>query len=101
MAASDLSFGEALRHLKEGSLVARSGWNGKGMWLKLVRSTDYAVGHVGVAVMSGHAQFKREGGIYEMPFELLPWIGMKTADDKFVPWLASQTDILAEDWAVL
>ena len=33
--------------------------------------------------------------------EGLPWIGMKTADDKFVPWLASQTDILAEDWEVL
>jgi len=31
----------------------------------------------------------------------LPWIGMKTADDKFVPWLASQTDLLAEDWGEL
>lgn len=31
----------------------------------------------------------------------LPWIGMKTADNKFVPWLASQTDMLAEDWAVI
>ena len=30
-----------------------------------------------------------------------PWIGMKTADEKFVPWLASQTDMLAEDWVVL
>ena len=29
---------------------------------------------------------------------LSPWIGMKTADGKFVPWLASQTDMLAEDW---
>lgn len=29
---------------------------------------------------------------------LLPWIGMKTADNGFVPWLASQTDILAHDW---
>lgn len=32
---------------------------------------------------------------------LLPWIGMKTADNKFVPWLASQTDVLAEDWMIL
>ncbi|NLL68412.1 MAG: DUF2829 domain-containing protein [Clostridiaceae bacterium] len=30
-----------------------------------------------------------------------PWIGMKTADNKFVPWLASQTDVLAEDWMVI
>ena len=33
--------------------------------------------------------------------EVAPWIGMKTADNKFVPWLASQTDILAEDWEVV
>jgi len=33
--------------------------------------------------------------------EPLPWIGMKTADDKFVPWLASQTDVLANDWCVV
>ncbi|MNJ71027.1 hypothetical protein D3C76_1571760 [compost metagenome] len=33
--------------------------------------------------------------------ELSPWIGMKTADNKFVPWLASQTDVLAEDWVVV
>jgi hypothetical protein len=31
----------------------------------------------------------------------LPWIGMKTVDDKFVPWLASQTDVLAEDWGIV
>ena len=31
----------------------------------------------------------------------LPWIGMKTVDDKFVPWLASQTDVLSEDWGVV
>lgn len=33
--------------------------------------------------------------------ELMPWIGMKTADGKFVPWLASQTDLLASDWSVV
>lgn len=33
--------------------------------------------------------------------DLLPWIGMKAADNCFVPWLASQTDILAEDWELL
>ena len=31
-------------------------------------------------------------------YELLPFIALKTVDDKVVPWLASQTDILAEDW---
>jgi hypothetical protein len=32
---------------------------------------------------------------------MLPWIGMKTADNKFVPWLASQTDVLSEDWQII
>lgn len=31
----------------------------------------------------------------------LPWIGMKTADEKIVPWLASQTDVLADDWQII
>ena len=33
--------------------------------------------------------------------KLLPWVGMKTADGGFVPWLASQTDVLAEDWQIV
>ncbi|WP_326514165.1 DUF2829 domain-containing protein [Clostridium intestinale] len=77
------NFGEAIKYLKRGLKVARSGWNGKGMHLKLVPNGYYDVGL----------------SIVEEPCEgLLPWIGMKTADNKFVPWLASQTDILAEDY---
>lgn len=77
-----LSFGDAIRHLKLGTRVARAGWNGKGMWLAYVSAGAY---DVGVKTMIGAD-------------DLLPWIGMKTADGKFVPWLASQTDVLAEDW---
>lgn len=76
-----LPFGLAIDALKQGLRVARSGWNGKGMWLELIGSSDYQ--------------------IEAMDKQLLPWIGMKTADDKFVPWLASQTDVLAEDWIIL
>ena len=75
-----MDFGQALRALKECKLVARAGWNGKGMWLILVES--YQVGY--------------HPGVLGRP--LLPWIGMKTADGSFVPWLASQGDMLAEDW---
>jgi hypothetical protein len=57
------------------------------MWLKLVQVTGYSV-----------TTELAYGG--ERP-ELLPWIGMKTADGKFVPWLASQTDLLANDWEVV
>lgn len=67
------NFGFALRELKSGKAVSRSGWNGKGMWLKLqTPDTNSKM--------------------------TLPYIYMKTADDKLVPWLASQTDILATDW---
>ena len=83
---STLCFGLALEHLQNGRRVCRDGWNGKGMWLILVRPEDWSVTN------------DFEDG---EPHALLPWIGMKTADDKFVPWLASQTDILAEDWCVL
>lgn len=79
-----MNFGQALEKLKEGKKVARSGWNGKGMWLTLVNSQNYTVD----AVRSGS-------------HSVLPWIGMKTADNCFVPWLASQTDMLAEDWEVI
>lgn len=77
------SFGEALEFLKEGKRVLRIGWNGKGMWLLKIHADDYVVLHTLVIDM-----------------EEIAWIGMKTADNKFVPWLASQTDIQAEDWIV-
>lgn len=79
-----MTFGLAVEALKAGHRVARAGWNGKGMWLKLVPK-DLAD-----AVAFQHAALNP-----------LPWIGMKTADDCFVPWLASQTDMLAEDWAIV
>jgi len=79
-----LTFGDALHMLKLGKRVARSGWNGKGMWLKLVP-----------ADLADKIAFEYAA------LNALPWIGMKTADEKFVPWLASQTDVLAEDWMVI
>ena len=90
--ATGMSFGMALEAVKLGRCVARAGWNGKGMWLGLVRGGRYDVyDHCAKPPFSGR------------PAEdvFLPWIGMKTADDCFVPWLASQTDMLAEDWAVV
>lgn len=79
-----LTFGLAIEALKAGKRVARGGWNGKGMWLHLVRSE--------------HWRFT-DGE--QDNFPLLPFIAMKTADDKTVPWLASQTDMLAEDWTII
>ena len=71
-----MNFGGAIVALKGGNIVARKGWNGKGMWLKL-------------QVPDAHSKMT------------LPYIYMKTAQDDLVPWLASQTDILADDWGLV
>lgn len=73
-------FGWALAVLEDGGKVARKGWNGKEMWAVLVSE------YLGRRVAE---HFDLEGQ---------QWIGMKTADGHFVPWLASQTDMLAKDW---
>lgn len=89
-----LSFGDAVVALKEGLRVAREGWNGKGMWLVLVQPDDDAdVPPCPAYAVAGIVDDATNG--------CLPWIGMKTADNKFVPWLASQTDVLAEDWQIV
>ena len=80
------NFSTALFALKQGRRVARSGWNGKGMFLVLVSADGWCLSNGPVALLGTRR---------------LPWIGMKTADDGFVPWLASQTDLLADDWVVL
>jgi len=81
-----MDFGEMLKGLKLGNYLARRGWNGKGMYLFLVELYTMPAG---CELLPGEPE---EG------FELAPFIAMKTADGKVVPWLASQTDVLAEDW---
>lgn len=69
-------FGEAIARLKNGERVCRSGWNGKSMYLEL-----------------------------QVPDEnskmTLPYIYMSTVQGDLVPWLASQTDVLADDWSTI
>lgn len=90
-----LSFGDAVAALKEGLRVERAGWNGKGMFLSLVkgRDTDY---HVNSEVFG-----TGNDGNSQDQLPVLDAIYMKTADNKLVPWLASQTDVLAEDWQIV
>lgn len=84
---NNMNFGQAIEALKQGKKVARAGWNGKGMFLLYVPATKWGI--------------IEEIGL-DIPKEnLSPWIGMKTADGKFVPWLASQTDMLSEDWVTV
>jgi len=71
-----MNFGKAIEEMKKGNKLSRKGWNGKGMYLE-IQNPD------------------------ENSKMTLPYIWMKTACNNKVPWLASQTDILAEDWGVV
>lgn len=89
--SGNLSFGDAIEYLKRGFKVARKGWNGKGMFLFLVQGSRFKVNRPPLL------------GIYEEGTEINyhAHIDMKTADNQVVPWLASQTDMLADDWEIV
>lgn len=98
-----LNFGQAVEALKQGKRVCRVGWNDKGMWLRLVQPGTEELDDAICSGESNTYSFTVLGSdqSYNDWDEALPWIGMRTADRKFVPWLASQTDVLAEDWQVV
>ena len=86
-----MNFSDALRHLKAGLKVSRAGWNGKDMFLFLVPGSVFEVSRpplLGIypegAVINYHAH-----------------IDMKTAQNYCIPWVATQADILAEDWKLV
>lgn len=84
-----MTFGEAIEALKAGLRVARAGWNGRGMFLYLIKGVEL------------QQSLKYGFGEYQNELEFASSICMKTADNKLVVgWLASQTDMLAEDWAI-
>ena len=68
-----MKIGPAVETLEDGGKVTRSGWNGVGMWLEL-------------QVPDEHSKMSR------------PYIYMTTVDGQRVPWVASQSDLLAADW---
>lgn len=82
-----LDFGTAIALMRRGARVQRAGWNGKGMWLRYVdlyNDKEFAL---------------RENSCARGTW--LPFLAMKTVDNGLVPWLASQTDMLATDWSAL
>jgi hypothetical protein len=83
-----MNFSQILVELKAGRLASRRGWNGKAMFIFLVPGSTFKVNR--------HPLL----GIYPEGHEInyQPHIDMCTADGSIVPWLASQTDILADDW---
>ena len=84
-------FSAALRELKKNKKVARAGWNGKDMFIFLVPGSTFQVTRAPLM------------GIYPEGTEINyhAHVDMKTADGQVVPWLCSQTDLLADDWEVI
>ena len=93
-----MKFGEAIEAAKNGERVARKGWNGKGMWIAYTPGSEFAP----ELAKSGHAAAHRAEEAPSEDVRLLPHIDMRAADGSMViGWLASQSDMLAEDWAVV
>lgn len=108
-----MTFGEALEAVKQGKLVAREGWNGKNMFIFMrpadslpvdvvidnVKSLPQAVKNYYVGQFS-HTRQEKEKGKNLVHFS--QYLCMKAADESIVNgWLASQTDMLSEDWTIL
>lgn len=83
-----MDFQSALTLVKSGKKACRTGWNGKGMFIYLVPGSTFQVNREPLL------------GIFPLgtPVTYLPHIDFRTADGKFVPWVASQTDLLETDW---
>lgn len=98
--AKKFDFGLALHAMKQGAAVAREGWNGKGMWVALTPGTSIEAKFAKCGHAAGKRALELDDG--EAEIELLPHIDMRAADGSMViGWLASQTDMLAEDWVIV
>lgn len=86
-----MNFSQALEQIKQDQCVARSNWNGKNMFIFLVNGSTFKVNRAPLL------------GIFPEGTEINyhPHIDMRTVDGTIVPWLCSQTDMLAEDWEVV
>lgn len=89
-----MSFSDALNRIKHGARVARDGWNGKNMWLAL------SPGKSNNPTENFWSRPVRDWGRIQKidAIGVRPYIVMYTAQKDIVPWVASQTDLLAEDW---
>jgi hypothetical protein len=86
-----MDFSDALKELKAGLRVARKGWNDKGMFIFLVPGSTFVVNRAPLL------------GIYPEGTQINyhAHVDMKTTTGEVVPWLCSQTDMLADDWGVV
>lgn len=114
---TNLTFGEALEAVKKGDLITRKGWNGKGMFVFMRPEDNLSVDMIVNKVKSlpnsvknyfsgkcswTSSEAKTKNAPEKTMIKFTGYLCMKAADDTIVNgWLASQTDMLAEDWIVL
>jgi hypothetical protein len=77
----NLNFGQAIEALKDGKKVARQGWNGKGMWIEILKLYTHT------PVQDGRT--------------LQPLLTIKRVEGDYAQWQPSATDTLAEDWTIV
>lgn len=95
-----MNFGKALEHLKRGGKVKRSGWNGKDMFIYLVNGQTVPIDNLRNEAADALEATKLTNRGQSV--NINSHIDMKAADGSIVVgWLASQTDMLAEDWEVV
>jgi len=86
-----LNFSDALEEIKAGKRLQRKGWNGKGMFIFLVQGSTFTANREPLLSILGEGTEVNYHG----------HVDMRTADGMIVPWLCSQTDLLAEDWGIV
>ena len=93
-----MNFGQAIEAAKFGKKIFRRGWNGKGMFVALMpalKLPPYSSQEPGAKVNDRTAKYIGP----DMPLDSQPYFAMWTAQQQWQPgWLASQADMLAEDW---
>lgn len=98
---SNLNFSTALEHAKAGQRIRRSGWNGKDQWVCVMsglKLPPHNSTEPGPKVNARTAQFI---GV-DRPLDSQPYFVLKNQQGQWQPgWLASQADLLAEDWEVV
>ena len=94
-----MPFGMAIELMKRGKKVARRGWNGKGMWLCVpLCNGPKEIPAAGIWGKPNAEYAEQNGGTVKV----MPYVTMKAADGTIVMgWLASQTDMLSDDWVIV
>ena len=86
-----MNFGQALEALKQGSKVARAGWNGKGQFVYMVPANSYPVNTAVAKSYFGENSL--------VPYRA--YLALKTAQNDVTTWTPSISDVLAEDWTIV